>query len=217
MKTKLLVTHKVIDRVVEAKIFEIDLADMVTLIDWYNPDAEEVFESIKRMSDEIQNSYGNMEGLPQLDAITKETFSKMVEDVAYRGAIKKGITEAYFVDLYDWKERPPKKLRKPQGERVFFIQVDIGFLNEFIIRRSGLTYLYQEDSDKSVENVKKSNGILEIGWITPPEVTYSQSAIKELKDSLERDERTSVVCIYRKKDESVLRKVLTPKIAKLFF
>lgn len=216
MKTKLIVANKVSKRVFEIKLFELDLADMATLIDWNNPDTSKVLTSIQNISTEIE-VYGNLDTLPELDKITKEAISNLIEEKAYRDVISKGIREAYFVDLYDWKERPPKKLKKPQGERVFFIQTSIGIMNEFVIRISKFPYFYQKESDKSEENVKKSNGILEIEWNKNPDMTYSQSSIKELKDLVEREEQIPVVCIYRKKDEDVLRKVLTPNIAKLFF
>ena len=90
-----------------ARRFTIDLADMVTLIDWNNPD--EAMEQLRDVSEKYEPV--SISHLPPLDVYQDESyFVKGVSILTGNG---------YFVDLRGNKRSVPRKVKIGEGDGVY--------------------------------------------------------------------------------------------------
>ena len=132
----------------ELDTYEIDLADMVTLIDWSNPNANQVYVRINTEGELIVPSPAVTEKVLHKRSDMEKSF---YEEFSYLQSKGKG----YFVDLLDWNQRPPRKPKKQKGDivRLIFISSD------FEIQRRSWTYIEdKEHSSRLVSEIYHHGG-----------------------------------------------------------
>lgn len=125
-------------------IVELDLADMVTLVDWYQSNENKVFSEIMEIG-ELQVPSSILSS--RIEHKNFEDDLRFYEELAYT-------YKGYFVNLKDWNQKPPKKAQKQTGDifKLIFISYDFMEKKPWSLEFRGSIYV-KDKSKKYVHQV----------------------------------------------------------------
>lgn len=184
-------------------IFKLDLADMVTLVDWHNSDATNVLEKIQEISissDERGSFYLNE------DKFTKEGLREYLKRFLIGLEIQNSY---YYVDLVNWNKRPPRKLASDFDFVNFIvIEYEYGFYRVL----SSVMVHYKDVGTREVDELKEKLGIKQL--TLEERARYKGDEIEKVVQTVKKKVEYLAqmgeypVLVYRKEHEAQLREAL---------
>ena len=162
----------------ELIILEIDLADMVTLVDWNNPSrAHAQVVSLSSKSNEIGSLFPLKEFFQDEEYYLRDREAKLTE---------KGVD--YFVDLRGNKRSVPKKPTKPISGGfypIFLLQITREDSDFYGMKGYGKIYIENPKTAMTLDELRTDSGLKNIRFKLGRHLKGTASVYKEIEKALD--------------------------------
>lgn len=151
MRTSLIVLYGIRGTKALCTLYELDLADMVTLVDWNWIDSEDLDEDIKKISDPDKTL--------KYEIITRVDSENLIYYVYSFITYVSGLKDPIF--FYDARQgstqRAPKKITLPKGEMV--THIDVAWDRGYVSHVKPPVFLLGSASDDDPSDFRKRAGL----------------------------------------------------------